>query len=134
VIDPDGEINADTRDLPRDMVALFEMIDFLPPEAVDAITPTGTITWGEPSGEGEPYLEIDQDSGDYRIESGRRPNGIDPEDETLDESHYEEDVQRYFSPMGVAILTGLIESPRFALCRTTGICFCGPVRMANYLK
>jgi len=102
VVGPDNEVNPDTEDLPRDMAALFAMIEFLPPEAADAITPTGTITWGDPGKAGEPFLEIDQDSGDYRIDSRQMPDGMDPQDETLEESYYEEDVQRFFSPMGVA--------------------------------
>jgi hypothetical protein len=98
---PDNPVNASTTELPRDMVALFGMIDFLPEEAVDAIQDSGIITWGDPSAEGEPYLEIDMDRGEYNIESGQIPNAIDPADETLEDGFYEQDVQSYFQPMGI---------------------------------
>lgn len=100
-IGPYGDVNICTSDPPQDLYALFGMIDFLPEEAQDSITEEGAY-WGNPASETDPYLEIDLTTGDFRIVHGGYPESIDPEDETINESYYEDEVFRYSFPMGVA--------------------------------
>jgi hypothetical protein len=96
-----GCVTPKTEDPPSDLIALFESIEFIGSDAVNENVSEGTITWGDESIDGSPYLEIDLDEGDYRILSGKIPSMIEPDDDKMPDDYYEEDIEKYLELMGV---------------------------------
>jgi len=94
-------ITAGHIDPPIDLAALFAALPFLPPEAQEAITETGTFEWGDPTVEGTPHLEITVADGDFDIDSGQSGEPVPSAEYDREDSVYIEAAKPLLPYMGI---------------------------------